>query len=238
MARPFIRQGLSTFGRVADSAMDPFRKVIDRRSLTVSDHLIFNSEVCRQGWQTHYDFDTPSSVSYNGVDTDQFSRREPSPLTPDEYVLFVGNDERKGLSTVLEYARESTREVVLVGPSTVDVDGATALGRLTPDELAAVYSGATATVHPTGFEAFGNVILESVACGTPVVTTDMCGAAEVLNADCCVITDDLHAGVDRASTLDSADCVAAVADQTWADVANETLDIVECAINRTRQSIV
>lgn len=50
-------------------------------------------------------------------------------------------------------------------------------------DLRAVYGAADWTVLPSRYEAFGLVVAESLACGTPVVVSDRVGAAEVVGAD-------------------------------------------------------
>lgn len=46
------------------------------------------------------------------------------------------------------------------------------------------YSGADVYVMPSRYEMFGLTLLESLACGTPVVITDRCGIAPLLPAEC------------------------------------------------------
>jgi glycosyltransferase involved in cell wall biosynthesis len=59
-------------------------------------------------------------------------------------------------------------------------------GHVTDDELVAWYRAANLTVVPSvALEGFGLVVLESAACGTPVVGTDAAGLAEALaRLDC------------------------------------------------------
>lgn len=55
-------------------------------------------------------------------------------------------------------------------------DGVRLLGSVTDDELVALYQAADCSVVPTrGLEGFGLVTLESAACGTPAVVTDVGG---------------------------------------------------------------
>jgi glycosyltransferase involved in cell wall biosynthesis len=57
------------------------------------------------------------------------------------------------------------------------------LGRVGDDELVALYQAADVCVVPTvSLEGFGLVVLEALACGTPVVTTDAGGLPEALGA--------------------------------------------------------
>jgi glycosyltransferase involved in cell wall biosynthesis len=53
-------------------------------------------------------------------------------------------------------------------------------GSRPPDQLPAYYSAADLIVLPTSNEGWANVFLESLACGTPVVTTDVGGNREVI----------------------------------------------------------
>lgn len=222
--RPHLRQRLPWYYRLADSALHPARCWIDQRALDAADHALFNSDLCRRAWERHYTIPSETAVIHNGVDTNQFHPRD----APDErYVLFVGDIERKGLSTVVEYARHAALPVYLVGPDEVAAPNAVGLGRVEWDELPRLYSGASVTVHPAKFEAFGNVVLESLACGTPVVTTDRCGAAEVVTDDCAVVTDDLQRGVERARDLDGEDCVATATKHPWSRVADETVSVLQ-----------
>ena len=60
------------------------------------------------------------------------------------------------------------------------VDGSVSfLGLVAHDELPFFYSAADVCVVPSYHESFGLVVLESLACGTPVVATKV-GAAETL----------------------------------------------------------
>lgn len=55
----------------------------------------------------------------------------------------------------------------------VESDGVTAVGFVTDDDLAHLYTGCRAFVFPSAYEGFGIPILEARACGAPVVTTDL-----------------------------------------------------------------
>jgi glycosyltransferase involved in cell wall biosynthesis len=51
---------------------------------------------------------------------------------------------------------------------------------IVPDEtLASLYRSATALVYPSLYEGFGIPILEAMACGTPVITSNLCSMPEV-----------------------------------------------------------
>jgi glycosyltransferase involved in cell wall biosynthesis len=53
------------------------------------------------------------------------------------------------------------------------------LGYVPPDDLPALYSGAAVFAFPSLYEGFGLPVLEAMACGTPVLTSDVSATAEV-----------------------------------------------------------
>lgn len=54
------------------------------------------------------------------------------------------------------------------------------LGRVTDDELVALYRAADAFVFPSLYEGFGYPPLEAMACGTPVISSDRTSLAEIV----------------------------------------------------------
>ena len=62
-------------------------------------------------------------------------------------------------------------------------DRVTFLGRLGHEELAREFASAHALVHASSSEGLANVWIEALASGTPVVTTDVGGAREVVTPD-------------------------------------------------------
>lgn len=55
---------------------------------------------------------------------------------------------------------------------------------LNDDQLALHYSACNCTILPTAGEGFGYPIVESQACGTPCITTDYAGGAELVPDNC------------------------------------------------------
>lgn len=105
---------------------------------------------------------------------------------PSRYLVSVGTLEpRKGLTTTIRALRHLPTDVELavVGPTgwgdalgDIDPDLAARvrlLGRLSDDELAAVVTGATASVHASTSEGFGLPLVEAMSVGTPTVHTDI-----------------------------------------------------------------
>lgn len=227
--REFRTEEMLNSVKLIDTVVEPTRRWVERRSMAAIDAAIFNSELNRRAWRQYYDLPDRSVVHYNGVDTNRFYPRD---VDDGDYLLFVGSAERKGVSRVLEYASESAYPIKIAGGTSVEIDGVTTLGRVSQSELPRLYSGALATIHPANFEAFGNVILESLACGTPVVTTETTGASEILDGQCGVVTDDLNGGVETIldGSYSSADCVATARQYSWDSVADRMLRLVHSLV--------
>lgn len=114
------------------------------------------------------------------------------------YFLFVGTLEpRKNFSTLLQAwqtANLRAHELFIAGaegkvfaPVTVRVSNTTFI----PDEdLPALYSGAAAFVFPSLYEGFGLPVLEAMACGTPVVTSNMTALAELFGDSALLVAPD------------------------------------------------
>jgi len=143
-------------------------------------------------------------VIYNGVDTKAFapaqSREEARralgqaapPHEPNEAVLvFVGYEfRRKGLGQAIRALAgvEGVRLWVVGGDDPEPYRALAArlgvAGRVHftghRQDVAAWLRAADALVFPTSYEPFGLVILEALACGTPVVTSRIAGAAELI----------------------------------------------------------
>ena len=162
------------------------------------------------------------------------------PFTPDgpraegDYVLSVGTLEpRKNLARVQQAARALAVPLRVIGAEGwggVKVEGWA--GRVSDEELAALYRGARCLVYPSLYEGFGLPVLEAMACGTPVVTSRG-GATEEVAGDAAVLVDPLDvdaiaAGITEALARGEelrAKGLERAADFSWDRVARETLAV-------------
>jgi alpha-1,3-rhamnosyl/mannosyltransferase len=135
----------------------------------------------------------------------------PLGLRPDEYLLFIGTIEpRKNLLRLLqalELTASTTGPLVLAGGQgwnnaaiRTAVERLERAGRVrslgyVPDELRPVLlTGARAFVFPSLYEGFGLPPLEAMACGTPVLTSNVSSLPEVVgDAALFVSPDDVDA---------------------------------------------
>lgn len=122
------------------------------------------------------------------------------------YVLAVGTLEpRKNLERLLDAWLLLDPEVrdahvlALVGPRGWDDEsivrkaeraGALLLGRVSDEELRALYAGAAAFAYPSLYEGFGLPPLEAMAAGAPVLTSNVSSLPEVVG-DAAVLVDPL-----------------------------------------------
>jgi glycosyltransferase involved in cell wall biosynthesis len=119
---------------------------------------------------------------------------------PERYVLYVGRVEpKKNVRQVLEAffaataARSLPHGLVMAGPRGWGAERGVRrlirnlaleprvrrLGFVPDGEMPALYSGADALLFPSMAEGFGFPVLEAMACGTPVVATDIPPLREV-----------------------------------------------------------
>jgi len=148
----------------------------------------------------------------NGIDTEKFrpvdqrAARRQLGLSEDSPVLATvgGLVERKGFHRVVECLPDLLKDFpglvyVIVGAPSPEgdysarirelaaqlgvADNVIFLGAREPEELGVPLSAADVFVLASSNEGWANVILESMACGTPVVATDVGGNAEVVASE-------------------------------------------------------
>ena len=152
----------------------------------------------------------PVRVIHNGIDLDVFKPtesnfREKYHIGEDQFILLgvaLGWGKEKGLDVFMELAKRLDPEkyrIVLIGTdATTDKllpHNITSIHRTqNQQELAEIYTAANLFVNPTREDTFPTVNLESLACGTPVITFDTGGSPECIDESCGIVTpvDDLE----------------------------------------------
>ena len=122
------------------------------------------------------------------------------------------------------------------------------VGLKSPIEVAKYMRESTMLVLPSRRETFGAVLIESLACGTPVIATDCGGPSEIINqkVGLLVPVEDVEALANAMATLlerrenyDSAELrTYALGNFSWKRVADQTLSLYSEAIERRRTNIL
>jgi glycosyltransferase involved in cell wall biosynthesis len=98
------------------------------------------------------------------------------------------------------------------------------LGALSGRALAGAFAGADVFVFPSRTDTFGLVMIEALACGTPVAAYPVSGPVDVLTPDVGAMDENLEAAVGQALTRDRAACLAHGRAFTWEASARQFLD--------------
>jgi glycosyltransferase involved in cell wall biosynthesis len=179
-----------------------------RRSLVRGDRIIAVSNNTKTDLMQYFDVAGDKiEVVYNGVE-DVFRERLPDEEVERwlrqlgitrPYLLFVGNPKpHKNLDTVVQaYARARRlasfeAPLVCVGNRSGNefklrqraemlglVDQVRLLGHVAQEALPAVYQGATLFIYPTLYEGFGLPVIEAMASGVPVITSNNSALREI-----------------------------------------------------------
>ena len=96
-------------------------------------------------------------------------------------------------------------------------------GALAGEALAEAYAGADAFVFPSRTDTFGLVLLESMACGTPVAAYPVPGPRDVVPETAGALHEDLATATRAALARDRAACRAHAERRGWAECARTFL---------------
>jgi glycosyltransferase involved in cell wall biosynthesis len=167
-----------------------------------------------------------------GVDTGTFHPdHPPSDLflgLPRPIQLYVGRVAvEKNIEAFLASKHPGSKVVVGDGPALAGLSArfpeARFLGQLGGTALAACYAGADVFVFPSRTDTFGLVMIESLACGTPVAAFPVPGPLDVLTPATGAMDEDLDQAIARALTLSRHDCQAHGQAFSWQASAQQFL---------------
>ncbi len=228
------------------------------------------SENSRQDMLTRYKLPADKVVAihlapaghFRPVSTADIERARQKYDTSQSFVLAVGNlQQRKNLVRLMEafvQAKQTHRlphKLVLVGKqhwgyeaiwASVQANNVAAHVKFTgyiPDEdMPALYSAADLFVYPSLYEGFGLPVLEAMACGTPVVTSNTSSLPEIAGQAALMvdpynvqaISEAIAQGLldeNMRSTL-RAKGIEQARRFSWAETARQTLKIYEDIVNQ------
>ncbi len=167
-----------------------------------------------------------------GVDTDVFRPVEPLGLSVKGPVfLCVGRvSVEKNIEAFLRLDLPGTRIVAGVGPALDALKrrfpDVMFVGVLDPTQLARLYCAADVFVFPSRTDTFGLVMLEALACGTPVAAYPVQGPLDVVgDSDVAVLHEDLRHAVSRALRIDRTRCRPFALRHNWAVATQQFADL-------------
>ncbi|MEQ1510351.1 MAG: glycosyltransferase family 1 protein [Sphingopyxis sp.] len=175
-----------------------------------------------------------------GVDTAQFHTGHAPHLAmaglPRPVMLTVGRVAiEKNIDAFLAMDHAGSKVIVGDGPALTQLRNkyghALFLGKLTGDALAAAYRAADVLVFPSRTDTFGLVMIEAMACGTPVAAFPVTGPRDIVTKASGALDDDLAQAVAKALGCDRA-CVATEgALHNWAQATDQFLDALVYSVS-------
>ncbi len=172
------------------------KKASEGLDLTIVTPSQWLADLVKQSFFKHY----PVKVINNGIDLEIF---KPTPsdfrakhgIPNDKYIVLgvaFGWGVRKGLDVFIELSKRLDKEkyqIVLVGTDG-EIDNKLPSNIISihrtqnQKELAEIYTAADVFANPTREDNYPTVNMESIACGTPVVTFKTGGSPEILDETC------------------------------------------------------
>ncbi len=168
-----------------------------------------------------------------GVDLAQFS---PDAPVPDEYagldgpiLLYVGRVAvEKNLEAFLSCDYPGSKVVVGDGPARAALErqfpDALFLGKRSGRALAACYAHADVFVFPSRTDTFGLVMIEALACGTPVAAFPVAGPRDIVTDEAGALSEELCRAIDAARFCEAKHCIARAREFSWESATRQFLE--------------
>ena len=186
----------------------------------------------------------PHSVPWSrGVDLDNFYPDAPPPdlfaTLPRPIQLYVGRVAvEKNIEAFLATDHPGSKVVVGDGPARgamqVNYPDVHFTGSLRGQALAGAYAGADVFVFPSRTDTFGLVMIEALACGTPVAAFPVSGPIDIVTPMSGALDDDLTRAIAGALKRNRADCALYGATFTWAASCSQ---FVSALVTRPRHAL-
>jgi len=157
---------------------------------------------------------------YNGLDPKKYIYREKK----DDYFLYLSRISRKkGVDIAVKLAKEMGFKLVIAGGFWFDLSRKIrCVGRVGGIKKAQLLAGAKALIFPIRWEEpFGNVVIEALVSGTPVITTPHGSMPEIITPDVgflCRNYEDLKSAVAHVDSIDPKRCRQRVTENFTAEI--------------------
>ncbi len=168
-----------------------------------------------------------------GVDLSNFSSDAPPPALfadlPGPIQLYVGRIAvEKNIEAFLSSGHPGSKVIVGDGPARAALERAYPqahfMGPLTGRALAGAYAGADVFVFPSRTDTFGLVMIEALACGTPVAAYPVTGPVDIVTPETGALAETLEEAIGRALACDREQCAAYGRGFTWEASARQFLE--------------
>jgi glycosyltransferase involved in cell wall biosynthesis len=166
-----------------------------------------------------------------GIDTSKFYFEDTGKKNDKIVLLCVSRvSKEKNLKKFCKLSENDMYECILIGDGPYldklkeKYPKVNYVGKIPNGQLREWYSGADVFVFPSLFDTFGVVMIESMACGTPVVAYNVTGPKTIVKNDTNGYLVDIDQSLDnailQASKLDPLVVSQSSAEYTWKNVAN------------------
>ena len=144
-------------------------------------------------------------------------------------LLYVGRIAiEKNLEAFLSCDYPGTRVVVGDGPQKAELEerfpDAKFMGKRTGADLAGFYASADVFVFPSRTDTFGLVMIEALACGTPVAAFPVAGPKDIVCDSVGALSDELSRAIDVARYCSRSDCADYGQSFNWRSATEQFLN--------------